>query len=132
MPLLVIAGFVGVLVLTTGPDDSTGSARPAITLDDVAADPSRYDGRQLVLSGTVSEAPAAVVNARKGAFVLTGERGRLLVAPSAGSREPKPGSRVDVRAFVRTADGEAGERAGLLADAHAAAVLDAVRIVEAG
>ncbi len=125
VPLLVIAAFVGILVLTTGPDAAPSNAKPATSVDDVAGDPARYAGRQLVLSGTV----AHMTGGQGNAFVLVGDGGGRLVVTPGTRKPPADGTAVDVRAFVRTPDA-GSDRAKLVDAASAAALLDAVRIVK--
>lgn len=128
VPFVVIAAFIGILVLTTGSDATPSNPKPATTIDDVAGDPPRYEGRQLTLSGTVAH-----LRGHEDAFVLLGAGGgRLVVESPAGSPDlPADGASVNVRAFVRVPD-SGTDRAKLTSRAGAAALLDAVRVVETG
>jgi hypothetical protein len=131
VPLLGIAALLGVVALAGGDED------PGRLIGRVIADPERYDGRTVRVTGIARSAPGPLPVRLNDAFVLEGPYGgRLLVARDGDASwdltRAVPGLRVSVRGDLAALDPflqEPGEDAVAIGDvalrAGAAAVLRA-------
>jgi hypothetical protein len=111
---------------------------PIRSVGDVADRPKAFRSVTFRLAGRVAQVPASVPAAYRGAFVLSGDGGRVLVVPAPNTtlRPPAVDSRVIVRATVvrtprRKGHGASPARAAVVRRTHSAAVIAAREIVPA-
>jgi hypothetical protein len=137
VPLLGLAALVVVIARVGGRD------RPASALERVAAHPERYDGRQVNVTGRVSDRPRRLPLGMLDAFVLSGPDGRRLLvipAPHGVLAAVSVGAQVSVRGKLVAVDSWADDRGGdhprdrvsigdVAARTGAAALLEAERVV---
>lgn len=129
-PVLLAGAVVLALVITLIKVDPG----PTGTIARIAEDPTAFDGRQMVLRGTVADPRTALPFGAGNAFVLAGPAGgRLLVLPTGSTNGLTRDAVVEVRGTVQAPAADERERSpltrrDLLGHAGARAVVEADRV----